>query len=405
MASVSDTMNLLNEAAGRFPNAVSFLAGRPPDEFADCTPVQSWIQSYLSSRGNIRADRVRLGQYSDTNGIIRDIIASFLAGEGLPHVGASNCMMINGAQEGMLIALLALCRRGRVALAADPTYVGFAGAAEILGVAVESLQEDERFVERLVSRLKRGQGDVGCVYLVPDFANPTGRTLTYDERSAIIDACRRSGATIIEDNAYRRYRYEGEAIPTMYEMAGGDGVVLLESFAKSILPGLRIGVLVTGINPETGKTFADTWSSIKSYVSVATSPLNQAALAGFLQEQEFSLADWMAPRVSRLAASRDMLYEAIQISFEGMSIVQAQKPQGGFFYTIELDREFTLSDCIKCAEEANVLVLPMRLFSLNGQFGNVVRLAFSNVPPDRIEVAVSRLADWLRKRPVLTPFS
>lgn len=296
----------------------------------------------------------------------------------------------------MLIALLGLCRGGRIAIAADPTYVGFAGAAEILGIPIEALEEDDQFVDRLVSRLEEAKGKVGCVYLVPDFANPTGRTLSRSERLAIIEACQRFDATIIEDTAYRRYRYEGEASPPMYELAGGKGVVLLESFAKSLLPGLRIGVLVTGVNPQTGKTFADEWSSIKSYISVATSPLNQAALAGFLQEQHFRLTDWMAPRIARLAASRDLLYEAVRHSFAGLDISPADKPQGGFFYTIDLKREFSLSDCMDCAQEAKVLVLPMRLFSLNERCGNIVRLAFSNVQPECIEEAVSRFAGWLR---------
>jgi len=396
MSSVSETMNLLNEAAGRFPNAVSFLAGRPPDSFADCTPVQSWIQTYLSSCGDTTADRVRLGQYSDTNGIVRDVVATFLVGEGLPGVAASNCMMINGAQEGMLIALIALCRGGRVALAADPTYVGFAGAAEVIGVSVEALADDGDFVDRLISRLKRGQGDIGCVYLVPDFANPTGRTLSRVERLATIEACRSYGATIVEDVAYRRYRYDGESIPTMYELAGGEGVVLLESFAKSLLPGLRIGVMVTGRDLQTGRTFADSWSGIKSYISVATSPLSQAALDGFLQEQSFTLESWMAPRISRLASSRDRLCNAVAQCFTEGEGLPAPRPEGGFFYTIALNRDFGLNDCVKCARDADVLVLPMRLFSLQDGCANVVRMAFSNVEPERIEPAISRFAEWLR---------
>jgi len=396
MASVSDTMNLLNEAAGQFPNAVSFLAGRPPDEFTDCAPVQSWIQSYLSRRGDTPADRVRIGQYSDTNGIVRDVVSSFLAAEGLPGVEASHCMMTNGAQEGMLIALLGSCRSGRVALAADPTYVGFAGAAEIVGISVEAIEEDHDFVDRLVGRLKRGGGDVGCVYLVPDFANPTGRTLTRSERLAIIEACHRSGAVVVEDNAYRRYRYDGEAIPTMYELANGQGVVLLESFAKSLLPGLRIGVMVTGRSHVSGKSLADEWSTIKSYISVATSPLSQVALAGFLEGQEFSLSSWMAPRIARLTSARNMMYESVQRSFVGLPVLPGPKPQGGFFYTIALEQDFTLDDSIRCAREAEVLVLPMRLFSLNGRFGNIVRLAFSNVEPNRIDEGIFRFAGWLR---------
>lgn len=395
MASVLQTMNLLNEAAGRFPEAVSFLAGRPPDIFADPTPVQSWIEIYLAERGSTTAEHLRLGQYSETNGLTRDIVAAFLRSDGLCQVAPSDCMMVNGAQEGLLIALLGLCRNGRRALTVDPTYVGFAGAAEIVGIAVDVVPDDDQFVDRLIARLAGGGGDVGCIYLVPDHANPTGRTLTRDERLAILDASSRYGATIIEDIAYRRYRYEGERIPTFFELADGRGVVLIESFAKSLIPGLRVGVLVGQSQQANGPTLADQWSSIKSYISVATSPLNQAALAGFLLEQDFSLAAWMAPRLARLSGSLDELQRAVNACFEDGDATHSRRPEGGFFCTLSLPRNFTLDDCVRCAREAHVLVMPMTLFSLEQRCADQIRLAFSNVDPALIQPSIERLHGWL----------
>ena len=395
MASVSEIMNLLNEAAARFPGAVSFMAGRPPDDFVDPSSLHAWIEAYLSSRGSSAAEQLRLGQYSDTNGVVREVMAAFLSREGLPDVTPADCMMVNGAQEGMLICLLGLCGATRKALAADPTYVGFAGAAEIVRIPVETVPDDDRFAERLIDRLRKGAGDVGCIYLVPDYANPTGRTLSREERLAIIEAAQRHGAVIVEDTAYRRYRYEGECIPTMYELAGGQSVVLIESFAKSLLPGLRIGVLLGQAQKSNGRSLADKWSPIKSYISVTTSPLTQAALAGFLLEQNYSIDAWMAPRIAYLSQSRDKLVDAINYSFVDIGILPSTKPKGGFFYSISLEREFSLSDCIRCAQEAGVLAMPMTLFSLEGRCTNMVRLAFSNVDPSLMPEAMERFSDWL----------
>jgi (S)-3,5-dihydroxyphenylglycine transaminase len=181
----------------------------------------------------------------------------------------------------------------------------------------------------------------------------------------------------------------------MYELARGENVVLLESFSKSLLPGLRIGVMLAGHVQANGQTLAEKLSSIKSYVSVATSPLNQAALGGFLISQNYSFDPWMKARIRHVKNLRDLVVDHVDREFSSVRSFNRAKPKGGFFYSFPIDREFTIEDCVACAREADVLVMPMTLFSVNGRFKDWVRLAFSNVDADAIGPAIARFQKWL----------
>ncbi len=391
---LEQAMNFLNEAAGRYPDATSLLAGRPPDRFVDISPITEWLERFVQSSPDPAACRLMLGQYCDTNGICREIVSRYLSQAFARPVRPESCILINGAQEGMLLALSVFCGSDRIALAADPTYVGFAGAASLTNSRVETVPHDEYFVARLVERLDNSDGAIGCAYLIPDFANPTGRVLATEERREIVAAAKRSGIMLIEDVAYRRYRYEGSDLPSLFELAEGAGVMLLESFSKTVMPGLRAGVMVLGADDRKAGRALTRLSSAKSYASVATSPITQAILAGCLIEQDYDLRALVRPRVDLVRHQRDALASALHDAMAG-SDARWEVPDGGFFLTLRLARPFDLDDCLACARDARVLVLPMQLFSASGRCATDLRLSFSNVGSERFGPAMTRLSQWL----------
>ena len=396
MRNIPDTMNILNEAASRFPDATSFLAGRPPDESVDCRVTRTWIEQFTA---NINTPNIwrKLGQYSDTSGIVLDLLAQYFISCGQGATCAQDCMVTNGAQEGMIIALMGICDGTGVALTADPSYAGFIGAAHVAGVHIQTVLDGPDFVTRLVERMSITSPKVNCVYLIPDFANPTGKILSLEERVLIVKAAHTTNTVIIEDCAYRYYRYEGTALPTLYSLSGGDHVILLESFAKTLLPGLRIGALVTRSRDSNGCSLMKTFSRIKSYISVCTSPIVQAALGGFLLSDGRHMPRWMEPKVQRLKDRRDVLLKALGNEFVGRDRVSWNRPRGGFFTCVQLGIPFGLQECFRCAAEARVLVLPMRLFSTDDHWREDIRLSYSNVSPCQIEPSLARFARWMLK--------
>lgn len=403
-AAIADTMNLLNEATRRYPDAISFLAGRPPQQSVDAAPALGWLQHYIEhTRDNAAARQAmwaELGQYSDTNGVVLDYVAKYLRLAGFSTAEPASCLISNGAQEAMAICLAGLVGRDKVAFAPDPCYVGFAGAADALGVTLETALDDEQFLDKLHARLQAPGRPVGCVYVIPDFANPSTRVMTLAERQRLLALAEQYDFFIVEDAAYRQYRYEGSDLPSIKQLDRQGRVVYIESFAKSVLPGLRLAVLLADHQDARGVRLAQRLSSVKSYLSVATSPITQGMLAGLLLQEDFSLKRWLAPRRQQLAVNRDALVAALARHFgeAGTGGIDWDVPAGGFFLALSLPFEFGHAEFEQCMSQYQVLVMPMQAFSTAGHHPEQIRLAFSNVNPAMIEQGVARLAAFVRTR-------
>ncbi|WP_374692509.1 PLP-dependent aminotransferase family protein [Accumulibacter sp.] len=398
-----EAMNLLNEASRRFPDAISLMAGRPPQWHLDASETGRWLRDFVEQSATTSDDAQRhwteLGQYSDTSGTIRNLAAEYLRRNGIPGATADACMMTNGAQEALAICLAGLTGPGRVAFTTDPSYVGFSGAARVLGVPLESAP-DELFLEQLRLRLCSGGPPIGCVYAIPDFSNPTARTMTLDERMELLALAAEHDFTIIEDAAYRHYRFRGVSLPTLKALDGTGHVVYVESFAKTVLPGLRLAVMMADRRGASGMTLADRLSWIKSYLSVASSPLTQAMLGGLLSSSDYRLDRFIEPRRATVQRNCEAMCAALEREFGHLraSGVDWRRPDGGFFLTMALPFPFDEARFMECAQEYRVLVMPMRLFSSSGRCDRQIRLAFSNATPAAIDEGVARLARYVAGR-------
>lgn len=398
--SVSETMTLLNEATLMFPNAISFAAGRPPDQFIPTNRVEQWINKFLvyyaqSRNKTIKDVKVLIGQYSETNGIILDLLSRYLAADGPGYFSPENCILTNGAQEAILICLAGLVGQERSVVAPDPTYIGLSGIAESFGYQLETLPDDGNFVDLLEEKLyaQEQEKTVGLVYIIPDFANPSSRVMSLKERHHLLNLADRFNFYVLEDAAYRRFRYEGTQIPTLKEIDDTGRVIYVESFAKTFMPGVRLAIVVADACEHKDRTLVQHLSTIKSYISVTTSPFNQAILGGFLIEQNFQLNHWIETRRQHLKQNRNKLLSALTKTFDDtFDHFQWNTPEGGFFLKLTLPFIFDRQAFFQCARKSKVIVIPISFFSPTGRGTNEIRLSFSNLTVDAIEQGVSRLA-------------
>jgi (S)-3,5-dihydroxyphenylglycine transaminase len=409
-----EVMNFLNEAVSRYPRAISFAAGRPPDRFLPVGGSQRWLQKFVAHRAEAAgipesAVWASLGQYSDTNGMIGDLIAKFLASsEGL-CVDPAAIIVTNGFQEALATVLLGLFDRETDAvLAADPTYVGLTGAARIAGIPVEPLSCGMPICDALSEALRAvrraGRRPVG-LYVIPDFSNPSGGVLGEGERRALLEMAGREDLLLLEDTAYRAFAYDGERLPSLKALDEEGRVMVLGSFAKTVMPGLRLGYVVAdqGVGPSvSGRRgwLAQELSKVKSFLSVATSPIAQAILGGLLLEQGFSLAAWNAPKIEACRRQRQAMLDALDRTFGDDPELRAQvtwtRPGGGFFLTLKLPFEFGEPELTACARDYGVIACPMTFFSLRGGFRDQVRLTFSNVDEGQISAGIERLYRFVK---------
>jgi (S)-3,5-dihydroxyphenylglycine transaminase len=413
-----NVMNFLNEVVLRYPRAVSFAPGRPTEQHFDVLGSLGKIERFVAYRAGATGwDRTAvyadLGQYNRTNGIIQDLVARQLElDEGLV-VAPESIVVTAGAQEGMVILLLALFDPATdVLLSSDPTYIGITGLARILGIEVQAIPIGENGLEpaavtAAIAAVRR-QGKVPrAVYDIPDFNNPMGTRMPLALRRALLDVVHREEVLLFEDNPYGMFAYDGAPLPTLKAMDEHGDVIYLGSFSKTLYPGLRIGYLVAdqevpGAADGTPSPLAYELSKVKSLTTVTTPPLLQAIVGGILLENGGSLQGLMAAKLPTYRENRDRMLACLAERFDAdpalATAVRWNRPEGGFFLTLTLPFDFTEERLKVCARDYGVIVCPMSFFSILGADGGrnrEIRLSFSYVTPPEIEEGIARLARFV----------
>jgi len=402
---VAEMAALLNSLVTRHPEAISFATGRPADSGLPVEGIERWIDVYVQTECRARdttvsAVRRSLGQYANTRGSIRTHLARYLAVDGPGHVPPDAVLVSNGGQEAIALCLAALVGRDKVCLAGDPVYFGLIGVAETFGFALDTVPNDDHFIDHLEARVARADAPpVGLVYAIPDFDNPTGRVMPEADRRRLVDLAETYGFHIFEDAVYRRFRYEGATVPTLKSMDRTGRVIYVESFAKTVMPGLRVAAVVAeGPHPD-GGALMPRLVSVKSALSVTTAPLVQAVLAGLLIETAYRLDRVVAPRRAHLKRNRDRLVAALDRFFPTDEGGRAWPvPAGGFYMCFDPGTQMSPEDTVRCTEDAGVIVAPLTMFSPEGRWRHQVRLAFSTMTEDEVETGIARWAGYLRAR-------
>lgn len=394
-------MNFLNEVVNAYPGAVSFGPGRPLEALFDIRAALAHVESYAEAIGGTRSavgDYGRLGQYGETNGLIREDVARYLRNDEALEVSAAETLVTVGCQEAMLILLVALFDPARdVLLVADPAYVGMTGAAAMLRVPIWPVPHgfDGLDPEQVAAaaRAVRAHGRVPrALYHVPTFNNPLGTVMPIEARHRLLEVAAEHDLLIFEDDAYGAFNYDDKPPPSLASLDREGCVIYLGSFSKTLFPGLRVGYLVCR---ERSRALLRTLSRVKSYSTVNTSPLLQAMVGGILRANGHSLKSIVVPKRAQYRRQRDQMLQSLAVSMAGIDEVAWHRPSGGFFLPVSMPFEFD-NECVRiCARDYGVICTPMRYFSAGTQWDDVVRLSFSYASQQEIEEGIARLAAFV----------
>jgi (S)-3,5-dihydroxyphenylglycine transaminase len=405
------SMNFLNEVGSRYPDAVSFASGRPAEEFFDVKLIHQYLDRFCEYLENVLGySETLVGQtlfqYGRTKGIVHELIARNLEIDEGIAIPAESVVVTVGCQEAMFIVLRALRRDERdVLLAVSPTYVGLTGAARLVDMPVWPVHSGETGVDvaDLAAAAQRaraaGLRPRAC-YVMPDFSNPTGASLSLDTRRRLLDMAAQEGLLLLEDNPYGLF-HDGAHTPTLKALDTRRQVVYLGSFAKTGFPGARVGYVVADqeVTDATGAVsfLADQLSKIKSMVTVNTSAVAQAVVGGKLLEHDCCLVAGNRRETAIYLRNMRQVLDGLARRFPPGEPSRAARvswnaPVGGFFVVVTVPFEADDELLEHSARRHGVLWTPMSHFYGEGGGQRQVRLACSQLTAQEIETGLDRFA-------------
>jgi (S)-3,5-dihydroxyphenylglycine transaminase len=408
-----DTMNFLNEISAQYPEAVSFAPGRPYEGLFDPACIGEYLNAYVAflQRKGLDAKQVRaaLFQYGRTKGQIHELIAETVANDEGIRVSPDAVVVTVGAQEGMFLLLRTLFAGPRdVLLVSSPCYIGMTGAARLLDVPVIPVPEGDSGPDPdAVRAAVRHAADVGqrprALYVVPDFANPSGASMTVPSRRRLLEVAATERLLIIEDNPYGFFTREEGSRPTLKSLDQDGNVVYLGSFAKTCMPGARLGYILADQQVAGGNGYrsllADELAKIKSMITVNTPALSQAVIGGMLTQHGCSLRAANAGTISIYRKNLLIVLSELERHFPAQRRAELgvswNRPDGGFFTVVTVP--FTADDAAleRSARGHRVIWTPMAAFFVGGGGQAQLRISSSYLEPDQVTEGISRLAEFI----------
>lgn len=419
-----ESMNFLNEIASCYPGAVSFASGRPTEDFFDVADIHRYIDTYCEylrrERGYDEAMvRRELFQYGRTKGLIHELIARHLDRDEGIYADPEAVVVTVGFQEAMFITLRALRASDRdVLLAVSPAYVGLTGAARLADLPVLPVRsggdgvELDHLASQVATARARGLRPRAC-YLMPDFANPSGMSLTIPQRRALLKAAAEQDILLLEDNPYGLF-HDGEHTPTLKALDRERNVIYLGSLAKTGFPGLRVGYVLADQRVLGRGLLADELSKIKSMVTVNTSAVAQAVAGGKLLRHGCSLRAANQRETATYLRNMGCLLAGLDRRFPNCGLpahrfhndrlpdgrfngsgVTWNRPSGGFFAVVTTPFPADDKALEYSAREHGVLWMPMRHFCMDDTGDHQLRLACSQLSEAHIETGLDRFAAFV----------
>jgi 2-aminoadipate transaminase len=371
----------IDQFIGLHPDLIYFGNGAPASELY---PVERLRGAAAAGWNQMSADTLDYGELKGYKPL-RQFIAERMGAQGF-KIAAEDLLLTFGSQQGIDIASRLFLDPGDLVLTEGPTYIGALQAfdayePQYVQVPVDSEGIKLDLAEELVRTSRKTPK---LIYVIPNFQNPTGVTMSLDRRHRLIELATQWDAVIVEDDPYGEFWYDTKPLPRLRQLC--DRVLYLGTFSKTIAPGLRVGWMT--LPPDLmGMALMAKESSEVNGVRDVTRTVHNAAM-GFLDTHVEEGRNFY---LTRRTAIMDALGEYMP---PGVTWIE---PGGGFFVWVTLPDGLTASELLPIAARHGVGFLPGRFFypAADGE-DQSLRLSFSVLPNDRIREGVSRLGAAIR---------
>lgn len=363
------------------PDITSFAGGLPSPQTFPVEQMKVAFERVLSQQGKTAL------QYGPTDGYLplREWIAASLSTDGA-HITPEQVLMVSGSQQGLDLLGKVLIDEGSKVLVETPSYLGALQAFALYGARFESVPTDEQGLQpQTIEAIAAG---ARMLYSLPNFQNPTGRTLPIERRVALVETCARLGLPLIEDDPYGALSYRNAPLPKMLSM-NPQGVIYMGSFSKVLTPGIRLGYVVAP------RALILKMEQAKQATDLHTAQLTQMVVYEAIKD---GFLDQHVPTIRQLYGDQcQAMLDALQAYFPASC--SWSKPEGGMFIWVTLPEHIDASALLADAvEQEKVAFVPGAPFYANVAQKNTLRLSFVTVPPEQIRAGVQRLGRLIASR-------
>lgn len=364
------------------PGIISLAGGLPsPKTF----PVDAFARAAATV---LAEDGPAALQYAASEGLpaLREAVAQWLPWD----VDPAQVLITTGSQQGLDLVAKVLVDEGSRVLVETPTYLGALQAFSPMEPTIVSVASDDEgpLVDDFAATAGHDSGRARFMYLLPNFQNPTGRTMSEARRAALVAKADELGVPLVEDNPYGDLWFD-QPPPAPLTARNPEGCIYLGSFSKVLAPGLRLGYVVApqAIYPKLLQA--------KQAADLHSPSFNQRLVAEVLKD---GFLDRHVPTIRALyKRQRDAMHAALERELASLGVTWS-RPDGGMFLWARLPEGMNAIELLPEAVERNVAFVPGAAFYAEAPDARTLRLSFVTASPAQIDTGIKALADTVRAR-------
>lgn len=362
------------------PEVVSLAGGMPNVSSLPKELITESFEKLMSAKGDMAL------QYGGGQGDItlRGQIQDIMALEGI-NSSVEDLVVTTGSQHGLELLAGLFLDEGDVVIAEGPSYVGALGIfrhylAEVEHVYTDNDGMSPEALEESIAKLKKANKKIKLLYLVPNFANPSGVTLSAKRRPEILAIAKRNNILVVEDNPYGLLYFDKKPPKALRSM--DDNVIYLGSFSKILVPGFRVGYVL-----------APPPIREKLVLAQESAILCPSAFSQMLISEYLATADWQKQVETFRGVYSKRKDAALKAMKEYLPTLQTTKPDGGFYLWVDLPNGMDSKAMLPLAVKELVAYTPGTAFYGDGQGKNKLRICYSFPTPERIDLGIKRLSN------------
>ena len=372
---IRELLSMINK-----PGMISFAGGFPNPLSFPIPEIKQIMNEVLDEQG---AQALQYGG-TDGNRSLREEIAKRYIKQGM-DIDADNIIITTASQQAIDLTARVFVNPGDTVVVGLPSYLGALQAFNSVRANIVGAEKDEE-LEAVVRAMCMSGKKPKFIYAIPDFQNPSGLTMTVEQRKYMVHIARKYDLLIVEDSPYREIRFEGEHQPLIATMAP-ERTIVLGTFSKTFVPGFRLGWVIAP------KEIVYRYNLAKQSSDLCSPIFDQCVAAKYLEKGYFEKN--LEKTIELYRHKRDFMLECLEKYMP--ENVKWTKPEGGLFLFVQLPEGYDTTELFKMAIDQNVAFVIGEAFFCDGSGKNTMSLNFSFMDDANIDEGIKRLATTIRR--------